>query len=44
MRSPAEVPGGYVEVGLGATDCVALARRLLRFCGVDPASLRFETG
>ena len=44
MRSPAEVPSGYVEVGLGATYCVALARRLLRFCGVDPASLRFETG
>ena len=42
MRSPAEVPGGFVEVSLSAQDCVALVRRLLSFCGVDTESAKYE--
>ena len=33
-RTPAQVPGGFVEVNLSATACVSLVERLLKFCGV----------
>ena len=42
MRTPAQVPGGYVEVNLSADACLALAKRLCAFCGVAVESVRCE--
>ena len=42
MRVPAQVPGGFVEVNLSAESCVGLATRLVEFCGLDPATVRYE--
>ena len=42
MRAPSQVPGGFVEVNLSAENCVAFAKRLVVYCGLDPAAVRFE--
>ena len=42
MRTPAQVPGGFVEVNLSAENCVGLAKRLVAYCGLDPSTVRYE--
>lgn len=42
MRVAAPVPGGFVEVNLSAEHCVGLAKRLMAYCGLDPATVRVE--
>ena len=42
LRSPSEVPGGYVEVNLGSIGIVGLVEKMLEHCGVSAATVGIE--
>ncbi len=42
MRTPQEIPGGFVEVNLSASGIISLVEKLLFFCKIDLSSASYE--